>query len=127
MKSHGMPRAKRSGGLAPSVRQHSKSASQLVIIQKMEFNMTIAESFGRSGFARFINSPAGRIARIVVGIAFIIWGYLALDSGSGVILILIGFVPLLAGVLDLCLVSALLGGSIRGSSVRSLSQNSPKR
>ena len=31
--------------------------------------MSIAESFGKSGFAKFINSPAGRIARIVVGLA----------------------------------------------------------
>lgn len=29
--------------------------------------MSIAESFGRSGFAKFINSPTGRIVRLVVG------------------------------------------------------------
>ena len=88
--------------------------------------MSITESFGRSGFAKFINSPVGRIARIVVGIGFIIWGYGELDTGMGLMLILIGLVPLLAGGLDLCLVSALLGGPIRGASVRSQGHNSPK-
>lgn len=37
--------------------------------------MSIAESFGRSGFARFINSPAGRITRTVDGIVLIVLGY----------------------------------------------------
>jgi hypothetical protein len=78
--------------------------------------MSIAESFGRSGFAKFINSPAGRIARVVVGIALIIWGY----TSSGIVLIIIGLVPLAAGSLDLCLISALLGGPISGKKVRDI-------
>ena len=86
--------------------------------------MSIAESFGRSGFAKFINSPAGRIARLVVGFGVIIWGYVELDTGMGVVLIVIGLVPLIAGGLDLCLVSALLGGPIRGARVRGIGNNS---
>ena len=78
--------------------------------------MGIAESFGRSGFAKFINSPAGRIARIVVGLALIVWGY----TSGGIVLIIIGLIPLAAGALDLCLISALLGGPISGKSVREL-------
>jgi hypothetical protein len=80
--------------------------------------MSIAESFGRSGFAKFINSPTGRIARVVVGIVFIIWGYTQLNTGTGIILIITGLVPLSAGAFDLCLVSALLGGPISGAKVR---------
>ena len=80
--------------------------------------MSIAESFGRSGFAKFINSPAGRIARVVAGIALIVWGYTQLDSTTGIVLIVIGLVPLVAGGFDLCLISALLGGPISGTRIR---------
>jgi hypothetical protein len=80
--------------------------------------MRIAESFGKSGFAKFINSPAGRIARVIVGIILIVWGYTQLATGNGIILIIIGLVPLAAGALDLCLISALLGGPISGKKVR---------
>ena len=76
--------------------------------------MSIAESFGKSGFAKFINSPAGRIARIVVGLALIVWGY----TSGGIVFIIIGLIPLAAGALDLCLISALLGGPISGKKLR---------
>jgi len=82
--------------------------------------MSIAETFGRSGFAKFINSPAGRIARLVVGIALIVWGYTLLVSVTGNFLIIIGLIPLVAGSFDLCLVSALLGGPVSGEKVREL-------
>jgi hypothetical protein len=82
--------------------------------------MSIAESFGRSAFARFVNSPAGRIARLIVGIGLIGWGCTQLNTGLGLVLIAIGLVPLGAGAFDLCLVSALLGGPIQGARVRGL-------
>jgi len=84
--------------------------------------MSISESFGRSGFARFINSPAGRIARLAVGAGLIVLGLTRLDTTGGIVLIVGGLVPLVAGLLDLCLVSALLGGPISGKSVRNLSK-----
>lgn len=82
--------------------------------------MSIAESFGRSGFARFVNSPAGRIARLVFGIGLIGWGYTQLTTGTGLALVVVGLVPLATGALDLCLISALLGGPISGVRVRGL-------
>jgi len=80
--------------------------------------MSMAESFGRSGFARFINSPAGRIGRIVVGIALICYGYLQHGAGSGNVFMIVGVVPLAAGLFDWCLISALLGGPLSGAKVR---------
>jgi len=80
--------------------------------------MSIAESFGRSGFARFVNSPAGRIARVIVGIALVGWGYTLRGSCSGMALMVVGLIPLAAGILDWCLISALLGGPISGARVR---------
>ncbi len=80
--------------------------------------MSLAESFGRSGFARFVNSPAGRIVRVIVGIALVGWGYTQRGSGPGMVLIVVGLIPLAAGTLDWCLISALLGGPISGARVR---------
>jgi len=84
--------------------------------------MSIADSFGRTGFARFINSRSGRVARLVVGLVLIVWGFLPSDTGANYVVVAIGLVPLLAGALDLCLVSALLGGPISGERVRSLTK-----
>lgn len=78
--------------------------------------MSIAENFSRTGFAKFINSPSGRIARIVVGLALIVWGY----TSGAIVLSIIGFIPLAAGAFDLCLISALLGGPISGKKVREI-------
>ena len=80
--------------------------------------MSIAESFGRSAFAQFVNSPAGRIARLVAGIGLIAWGYTLRDNSTGIILMVVGLVPLAAGAFDLCLISALLGGPIGGARIR---------
>jgi len=79
--------------------------------------MTIAESFGRSGFAHFINSPAGRLVRIIAGIGLMTWGYTQRDSTAGIVLMVVGLVPLAAGTYSLCLISALLGGPIKGAEV----------
>ena len=81
--------------------------------------MSIAQSFNRSGFARFINTPAGRVVRIIVGIILIVWGYTIADTGLGIVLMIIGLFPLVAGVFDLCLASALLGGPVKGETLRS--------
>ena len=84
--------------------------------------MKISESFGRSGFAGFINSPVGRIARLVVGLVLITWGLTQLNTVTGIVLLIIGLIPFIAGAFDLCLVSALLGGPISGKHVRELNQ-----
>lgn len=76
--------------------------------------MSVAESFGRSGFARFMSTPTGRIARVVVGAGLIYWGFTQLGSTTGIVLMVVGLVPLIAGLFNLCLVSALLGGPISG-------------
>jgi len=79
--------------------------------------MTMAESFAQTGFARFVNSTAGRIVRIVVGLGLIYWGFVSLPGTTGIILIVLGLVPLTAGVFHLCLISALLGGPISGARI----------
>ncbi len=79
--------------------------------------MSLAESFGRSRFAQFINSPAGRLARVVAGIGLVAWGYTQRGTGTGLVFMAVGLVPLTAGAFNLCLISALLGGPISGARI----------
>ncbi len=82
--------------------------------------MSLAQTFAQTGFARFINSPAGRVARIVVGLGLLVWGYTLRAGGTGIVLMVVGLVPLGAGSFDLCIISPLLGGPIRGAAVRKI-------
>ena len=75
-------------------------------------------SFARSGFAQFIASGLGRLVRIVAGLALIGWGYTNYPSTGGIALMIVGLVPLAAGVFDLCLISPLLGGPLSGRRIR---------
>jgi hypothetical protein len=77
--------------------------------------MSLSESFAQSAFARLVNSTAGRVVRVLVGLGLIAWGYVHRAESSGTVLMVVGLVPLAAGAFDLCLISALLGGPIRGS------------
>ena len=74
--------------------------------------MSLAESFAKTGFAKFINTTAGRLVRIIAGLALIILGILEGLNTGGIILILLGLVPLTAGTLNLCIISGLLGGPL---------------
>ena len=74
--------------------------------------------FAQSAFAQFIVSSAGRLLRIVVGVAIIGWGYALSGQTIGMVLMAVGFVPLLAGAFDLCLLGPLLGAPLRGQDIR---------
>lgn len=78
--------------------------------------MSLSESFSRSGFAKVVNTTAGRWVRIVAGILLVAWG-ISVDGTAGTIILIVGLVPLVAGLFNWCLVSALLGGPIDGSKV----------
>jgi hypothetical protein len=71
------------------------------------------------GFSKFMASVWGRLLRIVAGIALIVVGLLLVGGTWGIILAIIGAVPLLAGLFDVCLIGALfLGTPLKGSEVR---------
>ena len=74
--------------------------------------------FYRSALGQFFATSAGRITRVVAGIVLIVWGYTLLPSVAGIVLIVIGLVPLVAGLLDVCVISALLGGPLQGAAIR---------
>jgi hypothetical protein len=82
--------------------------------------MSTAEAFNRSWFSRFLNSPAGRVFRVINGTIFLVIGYLFRDYTLGVISMVFGIFPLSAGVFDLCYISAILGGPLSGAKIREL-------
>lgn len=69
-------------------------------------------------FVNFMVSPAGRLLRIVAGIILIALGLLVVKDTGGIVLAVVGLVPLAAGVFDLCLFAPLFGGSLSGEENR---------
>jgi hypothetical protein len=71
------------------------------------------------GFAGFMSSGIGRVLRIVVGAVLIYLGWVTIGGTIGIIVAIIGLVPLLAGLFDFCLIGRLfLGTPFKGSDVR---------
>jgi hypothetical protein len=69
-------------------------------------------------FVSFMASPAGRILRVVAGIALIAWGVLGLGGTVGIIVAVVGAVPLLAGLFDFCIFAPLFGAPLSGPKIR---------
>jgi hypothetical protein len=81
--------------------------------------MDIATRFNVSAFGQWINSPVGRVFRIVAGAGFLVLGLALGSTPAGVAAVAWGLAPLSAGLLDVCWISASLGGPLRGASCRS--------
>lgn len=69
-------------------------------------------------FFGFMASSAGRIARVVAGVALLLIGLLVVKGGVGIVLAVVALVPLLAGLFDVCVFSALFGGPFKGGDIR---------
>jgi hypothetical protein len=69
-------------------------------------------------FVKFMASVNGRIARIVAGIVLIALGIWGLGGAIGVIVAIVGAVPLLAGVFDVCVFAPLFGNPFQGKDIR---------
>lgn len=68
--------------------------------------------------AKFMASPLGRGIRILVGLALIAWGlglFGVVESTTAIILVIVGAVPLLAGLFNVCLLAPILGAPFSGS------------
>jgi hypothetical protein len=63
-------------------------------------------------------SAAGRIVRIVVGLLLIVWGWFGLGGTTGIIVAVIGLLPLIAGVFDFCIFAPLFGNPLSGAKIR---------
>ncbi len=77
-------------------------------------------SFNQSAFSQFINSSAGRLFRLAAGLAFLVVGYAYRTHAAGIAAIAWSVLPLSAGALDVCYISAVLGGPVSGAKIRAL-------
>lgn len=69
-------------------------------------------------FVKFMASTAGRVTRIVAGIALIALGLLVVQGTAGIVVAVIGVVPLVAGLVDICLFAPLFGSPLSGPKIR---------
>ncbi len=67
---------------------------------------------------KFLASSTGRWVRIIAGVVLIVLGLLVIKDTGGLILAVVGLVPLVAGVLDFCVFAPLFGTSVSGKSIR---------
>ena len=72
-----------------------------------------------SPFLSFMVSPAGRIARIAAGLALLAWAGFGLHGLGAIVVGVIGAVPLLAGLFDVCVFAPLFGAPLSGPRIRS--------
>ena len=71
-------------------------------------------------FVKFMASTTGRIVRVVAGIALITWGLAGITGTAGIIVAVVGAVPLLAGLFDFCVFAPLLGAPLSGPKIRAI-------
>jgi hypothetical protein len=67
-------------------------------------------------FVSFMRGPAGRLARIAAGGALIAIGLAAVKGTAGIVIAIIGLVPLAAGIFNFCLFGPLFGVDLMGRS-----------
>ncbi len=73
-------------------------------------------------FFGFIASGTGRVIRAIAGLALMGGGLVILGGAWGVVLAIVGFVPLAAGVFDFCVFAPLFGYPFDGQSLRAVAQ-----
>ncbi len=69
-------------------------------------------------FIKFMASTAGRVTRIAAGIALVLWGLLGIGGTAGIVVAIVGLVPLLAGLFDFCVFAPLFGAPLGGPQIR---------
>lgn len=75
-------------------------------------------------FARFMSQPLGRAIRIVAGLVLVSVG-VYLGGAIGVLVGIVGLVPIAAGLFNFCLVGPLVGGHFDGR--KNLEGTPPRR
>ncbi|WP_431947558.1 YgaP-like transmembrane domain [Micromonospora marina] len=74
---------------------------------------------------RFFNSPAGRVARVALGVVLIAVGVSL--GGWWWLLALLGLLPLAAGLFNFCTLAPLFGMPLSGRRFREASRNRARR
>lgn len=66
-------------------------------------------------FACFMASAIGRGIRIVAGLALIAWGWSMRGQTSGTVLMVVGLLPLAAGIFNVCVIAPIIGAPFSGA------------
>lgn len=78
------------------------------------------------GFATFMASATGRWLRVIAGLVLVAVGLtLAFQAGSmaaGIVIAVVGLVPFLAGVFDVCVFAPLFGAPFSGPKIRAVAR-----
>ncbi len=69
-------------------------------------------------FARFMSSSFGRLLRIIAGIVLIGLGLGLIHGAGGIILAVVGLVPLVAGLFNFCIFAPLFGGPFQAKYIQ---------
>jgi hypothetical protein len=72
-----------------------------------------------SALIEFLASTRGRGVRIIVGAVLILVGLYVIGGTAGVIVTVIGIIPVLAGAADVCLLAPLFKMPFSGKDIRS--------
>jgi uncharacterized membrane protein len=64
------------------------------------------------GLIKFMSSGAGRLLRVIAGMALIVIGFAL--GGGWLTLSIVGLIPFFAGVFNVCLLAPLLGQPLKG-------------
>lgn len=86
--------------------------------------MNLSERFNRSRFGCWINRPSGRAFRLCAGIVFLAIGIRFREHPWGIAALVWSFIPLSAGIFNVCWISLCLGGPFRGARIRQLQRGS---
>jgi hypothetical protein len=70
-------------------------------------------------FSQFMSTTTGRLIRIIAGLALILAGLFLIEGTLAIVLVVVGFVPLLAAVFNVCLFAPLFGGTFKGTQAKS--------
>ncbi len=66
----------------------------------------------------FLASGNGRLVRVAAGLVLVAWGILGLQGAAGIVVAVIGMVPLVAGAFDFCVFAPLFGAPLSGPKIR---------
>jgi len=69
-------------------------------------------------FVKLMASTTGRLVRIVAGIALMAWGLLGIQGTGGMVVAVVGLLPLVAGLFDFCIFAPLFEAPLNGPKIR---------
>lgn len=69
-------------------------------------------------FVTFMTGNTGRLLRVIVGIVLMTIGLLVVKDTLGTVMSVVALIPIAGGLLDFCVIGAVLGYPFRGAAAR---------